>query len=438
MNAGSLVERSLNAKRLLQVILPLFLGSVIAYLDRVNLAYAALTMNKDLGFTASVFGLGAGIFFAGYVLFEIPGALIAERWSARIWLARIMVSWGLISWLMAYVRTEWQFYALRFLLGAAEASFYPVAYASVIPRWFTAAERPRALALMLTSLPVSAILGSPLAGWLLTVNVFGLKGWQTLFVLEAIPALLFGLVIAVWLKDWPKDAPWLSDSESRHLSEAYEREVAAKRARRQFTVWQALRDREVLKLCLIYFLWITGFWGYNYWMPTVLQETSGWSSWRVGWMVVIPMSLALGGMVFIGYSSARTGEKRWHGAIPLFLAALGMGLGPFIKDPFGSFACVCLAGIGVYGAFGVWWSYPTTFLSGAAAAGAIGLINSFGNVGGFLGPYFTGVIKDLTGSVRSAYVLLAISLLAAGLLMVTLRKTPAAGGPAMQTGAGAG
>jgi sugar phosphate permease len=409
---------------LLQVILPLFIGSVIAYLDRVNLAYAAMTMNKDLHFTSTVFGLGAGIFFAGYVLFEIPGALIAERWSARIWLARIMISWGLVSWLMAYVKTEWQFYFLRFLLGAAEASFYPVAYASVIPRWFTAAERPRALALMLTSLPVSAIVGSPLAGWLLTVQVFGFKGWQALFMLEALPALLFGFGIAFWLKDWPADAAWLSDTKKNQLAQAYAQEVDAKRQRKDYTVWQALADKEVLKLSLTYFLWITGFWGYNYWMPTVLQEASGWSSLRIGWMVVIPMTLALGGMLLVGYSSARTGEKRWHGAIPMFLAAAGMGLGPFLKTPSGSFAAVCLAGIGVYGAFGVWWSYPTTFLSGAAAAGAIGLINSFGNVGGFLGPYLTGVMKDLTGSVQGAYLYLAASLLAAGVLMLTLRKQP--------------
>jgi sugar phosphate permease len=422
MNNGSYQPPSLNRKRYWQVLLPLFLGSVIAYLDRVNLAYAALTMNPDLGFSAAVFGLGAGVFFAGYVIFEIPGALIAERWSARIWLARIMVSWGLVSCLMAWVQSEWQFYCLRFLLGVAEASFYPVAYASVIPRWYTAAERPRALAIMLTSLPVSAIIGSPLAGWLLTRHVGGFKGWQILFILEAIPALLFGGLIWFWLKDWPRDAAWLSTSEKQFLSDAYEREWAEKKARKHYTLWQALSDGEVLKLCLIYFLWITGFWGYNYWMPTVLQEASGWSSIRIGWMIMIPMSLALAGMLFVGYSSARSGEKRWHGAIPMFLGAVGMGLGPFISDPFWSFACVCLAGVGVYSSFGVWWSYPTTFLSGAAAAGAIGLINSCGNVGGFLGPYLTGLIKDLTGSVQSAYVYLAGSLLAAGLLMLRVQK----------------
>jgi sugar phosphate permease len=330
------------------------MGSVIAYLDRVNLAYAALTMNKDLGFSASVFGMGAGIFFAGYVLFEIFGALIAERWSARIWLARIMVSWGVASGLMAFVRSEWQFYLLRFLLGTAEASFYPVAYASVIPRWFTPEERPRAIAFMLGSLPLSAIIGSPLAGWLLTCEVFTLEGWQVLFITEAVPAVAFGIVLWFWLKDRPQDAAWLSDTERERLSTAYAQGVSEKKAWKHYTVWRALCDREVLKLCLIYFLWITGYWGYNYWMPTVLQEVSGWSSVRVGWMLVIPMSLALGGMLWVGYSSSQAGEKRWHGAIPLFVAALGMGFGALQHDPFWAFVGICLAGVGVYGPFGVW------------------------------------------------------------------------------------
>ena len=267
-------EPSLNKKRLYQILLPLFIGSIIAYLDRVNIAYAAMTMNKDLGFSNLVFGLGAGIFFAGYVIFEIPGAIIAEKWSARIWLARIMISWGLVSFLMAFVETKWQFYTLRFLLGAAEASFYPVAYATVIPRWYSAKDRPRALAIMLTSLPISAIIGSPLAGWLLTLNTFNMKGWQTLFIVEAIPAVLFGVLLLFWLKDWPKDAAWLTEAEQHQLTQSYHNELIIKKTQKHYSVWQALADREVLKLCFIYYLWITGFWGYNFWMPKVLKDRS--------------------------------------------------------------------------------------------------------------------------------------------------------------------
>jgi len=418
----TVVTPSLVKRRYLHIILPAFIGSVIAYLDRVNIAYAALTMNADLGFSAEVFGMGAGIFFSGYVLFEVPGALIAERWSPRIWLARIMITWGIIACGMAFIQNAWQFYLVRFLLGAAEASFYPVVYASVIPRWFMPEERPRALALMLTSLPLSAIIGSPLAGWLLGVHWFGFQGWQILFIMEAVPAVIFGMLILFVLADWPDEVSWLTSEEKEHLMEMYRREQSAKEAVRKYTVWQALRDREVLKLCLIYFSWITGYWGFNYWMPTVMKEVSGWSNLAIGWLVVVPMSFSLAAMLYTAGSSSKTGEKRWHGALPMFVGAAGMGIGTFISDPQLNFIFVILTAIGVYSAFGVWWSYPTTFLSGMAAAGAVGLINSFGNVGGYVGPYLTGFIKTATGSFHLAYLYLAGSLAAAGVLMLTLKK----------------
>jgi len=422
MKNATRANRSLLQRKYFYIILPTFVGSVIAYLDRVNIAYAALTMNKDLGFSAQIFGMGAGIFFFGYVLFEVPGALIAERWSPRIWIARIMITWGIISYFMAFIQNDWQFYLVRFLLGAAEASFYPVVYASVIPRWFTPEERPRAIALMLASLQVSAIIGSPLAGWLLGIHWFDFKGWQLLFIMEAIPAVMFGILALFWLSDWPEEVSWLTPEEKQYLMTQYERETTAKKAVRQYTVWEALCDWEVLKLCLIYFLWITGYWGFNYWMPTVLKEVSGWSNLAIGWLIVIPMFLSLIAMIYAGSSSSKTGEKRWHGALPLFIGAVGMGIGTFIRDPFLNFIFVGITAIGVYSAFGVWWSYPTTFLSGAAAAGAIGLINSLGNVGGYVGPYLTGFIKGMTGSFHWAYIYLACSLTAAGVLMLTLKK----------------
>ncbi len=415
---------ALLRKKYLHIILPVFIGSVIAYLDRVNIAYAALTMNADLGFSAQVYGAGAGIFFIGYVMFEVPGAIIAERWSPRIWLSRILITWGIISCFMAFVHTPRQFYLVRFLLGAAEASFYPVIYASVIPRWFTPQERPKAIAIMLTSLQISTIIGAPLAGWLLGVAAFGLHGWQMLFIVEAIPAVIFGVIILFLLADWPQDARWLTPQEKQYLADVFEQETAAKKAARHYTLWQALRDREVLKLCCIYFLWCTGFWGFNYWMPTALKEVSGWSNLAIGGLIVIPMTLSMIAMMYVAASSSRTGEKRWHGAVPLFVAALGMGAGAFIRDPQVNFLFVCCTAIGMYGAFGVWWSYPMTFLSGAAAAGAVGLINSFGNVGGYVGPYLNGYVKDATGSFLWASVALAGMLAAGGALMLTLKKKP--------------
>jgi sugar phosphate permease len=423
VKVSDVAERA-RKKAYMNIVLPLFLTSVIAYIDRVNIGYAALTMNKDMGFTAQMFGMGAGIFFAGYILFEIPGALIAEKYSPKFWLARIMITWGLVSGLMAFMTTAWQFYVIRFLLGAAEASLYPVIYASCIPRWFNSKDRPRALALLLTSLQVSGIIGAPLAGWLIGVPLVGLKGWQGLFILEAIPAVVLGFVIIYWMADWPEKARWLAEDEKKFLMEQYEREVVAKKAVKHYSLWEAFSNPEVLKLCLAYFLWITGFWGFNFWMPTVLKGVSGWSNLAIGWLVVIPMALSLVAMLYIGHSSSKTGEKRWHGAIGMFIGAIGLGIGVFIKDPWISFFFVILAGIGVYAPFGVWWSYPTTFLSETAAAGAIGLINSCGNVGGFVGPYITGYIKDATGSFVGAWVYLACSLTFSGLLMLTFKKQP--------------
>lgn len=406
--------------RYFHVLLPLFIGSIIAYLDRVNIAYAALTMNQDLGFSAEVFGMGAGIFFVGYILFEIPGAIIAEKWNPKGWLMRIMLTWGIVSFLMAFITKPWHFYLLRFLLGSAEASFYPVLYASIIPRWFTVQERPKAIALMLTSLQVSAIIGSPLAGILLDISVCGFKGWQLLFICEAIPALVFGILLYFILSNSPQQVGWLNDSEKRYLLEALALEQ--KQKVQHYTVWQALKDKEVLKLALIYFLWITGFWGFNYWMPTVIKELSGWSNIAIGFLFAVPMTLSLFVMVYIGHSSSKTGEKRLHGALPLVIAAIGLGVGVFIKDPKINMIFVCLAAIGVFGPFGVWWSYPTTFLSGAAAAGAIGLINSSGNIGGYVGPYIIGIIKDITNSFEISFVILACMVLASGIMMLSLKK----------------
>jgi ACS family tartrate transporter-like MFS transporter len=420
------VARSAERKAYLNVVLPLFLTSVIAYLDRVSIGYAALTMNADLGFDAHVFGMGAGIFFAGYFLFEGPGALVAERYSPRLWLARIMISWGVVSGLLAFMHTAWQFYLLRFLLGASEASLYPVIYASCIPRFFAARDRARAIAVLLASLQVSGIIGAPLAGWLVGVPLFGLEGWQVLFLIEAVPAVLFGLILPFWMADRPREARWLSEPEQQLLTRQYDAEVAAQAAVRRLSVLEALRDREVLKLCLTYFLWITGFWGFSYWMPTVLKDVSGWSNPAIGRAFALAMLVSLVASVATGHSSSKRNEKRWHGAVHMFLAAIGVGAAAFTRDPWSFLLFLTLAAVGSYAPMAVWWSYPTTFLSGAAAAGAVGLINSVGNLGGFVGPYLTGWIKQTTGSFAGALLYLAASLAAAGLLILTLRPTPPA------------
>lgn len=420
------VRCSSRKKGYVQLLIPLFIASVIAFLDRVNIGYAALTMNTDLGFGPEVFGLGAGIFFLGYVLFEVPGAVLAEKYSPRRWLVRIMVTWGLVTIWMAFVQSEREFYIVRFLLGAAEASLYPVMYASIIPRFFVPEDRPWALALMLTSMQFSVIIGSPLAGFLLETHIMGLHGWQSLFILEAVPPIIFGIVSWFWLKDWPNQCSWLSREEQDFLMESFERETNAKVKVKKYTLWQAFSDKEVVKLCLIYFFWITGFWGFNFWMPTVLKAISGWSNMAVGFTLVIPMVFSLAFMAWNAYGATNGRGRNRRGAWPLFLAAAAFALGAFVSDPVLSFILIVCIAVGVYGPFGVWWSYPTTFLSGAAAAGATALINSVGNIGGFIGPYTTGYIKNLTGSFSGAYLYFAVSLLAAGILMLTLKEKSSA------------
>ena len=335
-----------------------------------------------------------------------------------------MISWGVVSGLMAFMHYAWQFYLLRFLLGAAEASLYPVMYATCIPRFFRSGNRARAIAVLLASLQVSGIVGAPLAGWLVGVSLLGLEGWQVLFLVEAVPAVVFGVIVAFWMADRPRDARWLTEPEKEFLTRQYEREVAAQPATRRYSVLEALGDRQVLKLCLTYFLWVTGFWGFSYWMPTVLKDASGWSNAEVGQAFAVVMLVSLLASVYTGHSSSKRNEKRWHGAGHMFLAAVGMGTAAFTRDPWVLLLFVTLAGVGTYAPMSVWWSYPTTFLSGAAAAGAVGMINSVGNLGGFLGPYLTGWVRQTTGSFAGALLYLAFSLTAAGLLILTLRNAP--------------
>ena len=416
----------LYRKRQIHVILPVFLVSVISFLDRVNVAYAGMTMTKDLPWlTPEIFGAGAGIFFLGYFFFEVPGALIAARYNACTWIARIMFTWGVVCGLMAFMQSQTEFYVYRFLLGACEASLYPVIYAVLFPKWFLAEERAKAISLMLTSLLVAAIIGAPLAGWLLDMNFLGMYGWQTLFILEAMPAILFTFVFLFWVKDRPEKAGWLTAEEKAYLKESYEKEQRQLEHVRKYTVLQALTDRKVLRLCLIYFLWIVGFWGFNFWMPQVLKGLSGWSASLVGFAIVIPMGIALLAQVAWGTSSSRTGEKRWHVAAAMFVGALGLGATPLVSDPMMSLVLICVAAVGVYAAMGVWWTVPTTFLSGAAAAGATALINSIANLGGYFGPYMLGVIKSRTGSYDYGYFALAACLVLAGLVMLTVKKTEA-------------
>lgn len=420
----SINVKAFQRRRMLHVVLPLFIVSIIAFLDRVNIAYAGMTMKENLSWLSpEVFGMGAGIFFVGYVLFEVPAALLAARFNAMKWVARIMFSWGLVCVLMTTMTTEFEFYLYRFLLGLCEASLYPVIYSLLIPNWFLPRERAQAISLMLTSLLFSNIIGAPLAGVLLEQQLFGLHGWQTLFIVEAIPAIIFAFIFAFWMKEKPAEASWVTDAEKAYIKVELEKEEAQKQSVKKYTTWQALKDPKVLLLALIYFLWVIGFWGFSFWMPQVLKNLSGWSPSLVGWAIVIPMTAALIIQVFCGYSSTKRNEKRWHVALTLFIGALGLAATPHSPTPEISLFFICLSAIGVYGGMGVWWTMPTTFLSGAVAAGAMGLINSSGNVGGWVGPYMLGFVNQHTGTFHIGYYVMGACMLLAGLLVLTLPKS---------------
>ena len=416
----------LDRMRKWHIIFPVFLVSVIAFLDRVNIAYAGMTMTQQLDWlTPEVFGAGSGMFFLGYFFFEIPGSLVAARFDACKWIARIMFTWGLVCGLLAFMQNSWQFYLFRFLLGACEASLYPVIYAVLFPRWFLAKERAAAISLMLTSLLIAAIIGSPIAGILLEFRILGFEGWQCLFLIEAIPALVFTFVFLFWVKDRPDKVSYLTPLEKEYLNTTIAAEEAAKESVKKYTIWQSLTDKQVRRLCVIYFTWITGFWGFNFWMPQVLKGVSGWSPSLVGFAIIFPMGAALIAQVLVGKSSSKTGEKRWHVAGCMFLGAVGLICAPFVHDGLLSLIFVSITAIGVYAPMGTWWSVPTTFLTGAAAAGATALINSIANLGGYVGPYMLGVIKQNTGSTDGGYFALGAMLIISGLVMLTLPKKTA-------------
>ncbi len=366
-----------------------FLLYIIAFLDRVNVGYAALQMAGDLGFSAEVFGFGAGIFFFGYVILEIPGSVIVERWSARKWIARIMISWGILAIMMAFVKTATQFYTVRFMLGAAEAGFFPgiIVYLS---HWFRYQDRAKAVAWFMAAIPVSNLIGSPISGLLLGVHWLNQPGWRWLFIVEGVPAVILGVVTIFYLTDWPREAKWLPDDERQWIIRELETEKQQRKAVHQISMWQALRHRDVL---------------------LILKAASGWSDLKVTMVAMIPHLAGLIGMLAVGASSDRTGERRWHAAGAILLGATGYVLVVLAgANPLLVVAAFCVVAAGADGYFPGFWPLPTAFLTESAAAAAIGLINSVGNLGGFVGPYILGYVRTATNSFNIGLALLAFSM----------------------------
>ena len=407
-------------RRLMPFLICLF---VIAFIDRVNVGYAVLGMPKEMGFDTEVLGFGAGIFFVGYFLLEIPGTLLVENWSARLWLARIIISWGLLAVLTGFIRTPTQFYVARFILGAAEAGFFPgvIIYLS---HWFRQQDRAKAVAMFMVAIPVANIFGSPMSGLILGVHWLGLEGWRWVFILEGVPALVFGVATVYYLTDWPREAGWLDAEEREWITRELEREKQARKAVRTYGILEALRHRNVVLLALAYFCSLTSVYGINFWLPTIVKGLSGLSNLLVTGVAALPYCAGLAAMLFVGWSSDRTGERRWHAAVSLLAVCLGLVLSAVAGQRAGlAVAMLCVACAGLYGYLPSFWALPTAFLTESAAAVAVGLINSIGNLGGFVGPYVVGYLTKRTGSFFPGVIYLACSALASACLILCVRHS---------------
>jgi MFS transporter, ACS family, tartrate transporter len=405
------------AKRLLPF---LFLLYVIAFIDRMNVGAAALQMPRDLGFSERVIGFGAGIFFLGYFLLEIPGALIVERWGARRWIARIMITWGMITVLMAFIHTERQFYLVRFFVGAAEAGFFPgvIVY---LTHWFRYQDRAKAVAVFYAANPISYIIGSPLAGLLLGISWLGLRGWRWLFIIEGIPAVFFGIFTIFYLTDWPEKARWLPADEQSWITAELRREKEAKKSIRSYSIWQALRHRDVILLTICYFCAMTGSYGIAFWLPTILKHLSGRSDLQVTLLAALPYVAALITQQLNGWHSDRTCERRWHSAVPVFVCGIALAFAVLYRTNLTvSILLFVVAGGAFYGFQPCFWAVPTLFLSESAAAASIGLINAVGNLGGFVGPLVMGYLAGRTHSFAAGLLYLVASLFVSGVLMLAV------------------
>ena len=401
----------------------LFVLYLVSYLDRVNVGFAALQMTTALGFSPSVYGFGAGLFFVSYVLFEIPSNLLLDRIGVRIWIARIMITWGLVSAATMFVRGAESFFALRFLLGAAEAGFFPgiILY---LTRWFPAGERARAVAWFMTATALAGVVGGPVSGALLGFGGFGgLAGWQWLFLLEGIPAVVLGIAVLLWLPDTPSDARWLTPEEQRAIEEAVRAEQEEIRASSHQTLGPALVSGRVWLLAIIYFTIVISFYGISLWLPQIVQSFADVGDLKIGFLSAIPYAAAAVGMVIVASQSDRSGERGIYVAVSALAGAAGFLAASSLHGGAASLAALSLAAFGVWSTLGPFWTFPPRFLVGPAAAGGIALINSVGNVGGFAGPYLLGYIRDHTGSFAWGLRALAGSLIVTAALALTVRRT---------------
>ena len=401
----------------------LFLLYVVAYIDRINISFAGLQMTGELGFSDAVFGLGSGIFFFGYTLLAIPGAMLVERWSARKTMAATMIVWGIVASSTGFIHTKIEFYNMRFLLGVAEAAFFP-GMITYLSHWYRRADRARAVAMFMAAIPVSRVIAAPISAALIKANWLEISGWRWLLILEGAPALLLGILSLFYLTDWPHQAGWLSADQRDWLGAELEREATEKGTARA-PVRSALRNRDVWFLCLAYFGGTTGEYGLSLWLPKILQRAGGLTASATTLLTAIPSIAAIPAMLLVSFHSDRSGERRWHAAIPRIAAGLALtalairSLG--VTVALGLFS---IATAGISAGYGPLWAVPSSILGSSAAAASIGLINAAGNIGGFAGPYAIGWFSTRTGEYAGGLWSVAAALIGSGVcaLLVRARK----------------
>lgn len=420
-------------RRITRRLIPfLFVLYVFNYVDRVNISFAALQMTGDLGFSNAVYGLGAGIFFIGYFLFQIPLTLLTETWSARNFIGLSLILWGAIAALGGLVHTASEFYTVRFFLGIAEAGFFPgvIVY---LTHWYRQQDRGKAVAMFMTAIPASNMLGAAVAAGLMRLDWMGLRGWRWLLILEGLPAVVAGVVTFFYLTDRPTQASWLRPDEREWIRSELERDQERKKTQRKLSPLQALRDPYVIVLALIYFCYITNSVGLASWLPKIVQRISGLSQTQVILISGIPWLCAIPVMLLAASHSDRTGERRWHAAIPLFIVGIALSLSIAASNTLVlAIAAFSVATMALYSFPSPFWVLPTIFLSGPAAASSIALINSAGNLGGFAGPYVIGYLVDKTGSYTGGLMYLVASGLVGSALVLSLRTSHAQAGPRVE------
>jgi ACS family tartrate transporter-like MFS transporter len=425
LNAAPDRLESAVVSRLMWRLMPfLFLLYIVAYLDRINVSFAVLQMRGQLGLSDRAYGRAAGMFFAGYFFFQLPSNLVLEKFGVRRWISGLMVTWGVISCLMIFIRGPISFYGMRFLLGAAEAGFFPgmILY---MKRWFPANARARAVAWFMTANPIAGIVGSPVSGALLGLSGKGLSGWQWMFLMEGVPAMLLGATVFWALSDSPREAGWLKGEERAWLLERLALEQQAESSLRKENLWEVLVSPRIWMLSLVYFGVSTTMYGVTLWLPSVIRSLSGLSYFLTGVVSAVPFLVTAIAMVLVGMRSDRTGERRWHTAIPAFVGAATLVVAGYGSSTVVVVACIGLGMACAESMVGPFWAMATSRMAGLSAAAGIAVINSLANLGGYLGPDIIGFFRKANGGFRGGLLAIGATLALSGGIALIVGSRPA-------------